>query len=161
MHARRLAIRLGLGTALMGLAMASAVPATAATAPPAVAPETAVAPAAADPAATGDEPCETLLEGVHCFNFGPERVSATYRWLGEEPIRGRLQLGRSTLPAPGCDVGQPVAASPVLTLDPGDAIVIFTPQARAANWSNAFLEVDQQGRTIGVRSVFCSAWLGD
>lgn len=155
MRARRPAIRLGLGAVLLGAAAMPAVPATAAVAGAAMEPPGVVAALSL----VADEPCEMISEGVHCFNFGPERVSATYRWQGDEPIRGRLQLGRSTLDAPGCDLGQPAAASPVLTLDPGDAIVIFTPQSRSANWSNAFLEVDQQGRAIGVRSLFCSAWL--
>lgn len=98
--------------------------------------------------------CEVIDEGSHCMDFRPDQVSIAYQWRGAEPIDAILRLGRSTLPAPGCDPGSLETMTPVVTLKPRDSVQIIARVAGSANWSNSIGAVSAEG-AVRVLSTMC------
>jgi hypothetical protein len=103
--------------------------------------------------------CETQRGGQHCFEFSPPApwVIGWYRWLGLGTIYGSFGLGRSSLPAPQCDVGEVSSLWPVGPVESGQRLYSYwQPPLGAFNISNVFYEGDEQGNRGGIRSLMCA-----
>lgn len=101
--------------------------------------------------------CTTVAGGMHCFDFEQTFAHVTYgyQWLLTTPISGRVRLGWVNAPAPLCEAGYLVRASPVERFEQGWGISGAWPQNARANWSNAFESADEVGNIVGIRSIAC------
>lgn len=103
--------------------------------------------------------CETVRGGHHCLELRssfPGYIDGWYRWLGLGTIYGTLAFGRSSLPAPGCDVGENLINHRGGALESGEIQYLSAYLATPSNFSSVFYHEDEQGNRGGIRSLMCA-----